>query len=386
MDFDLTAEQVALVDLAAKIADERFAPQTLEWDRAYTFIPDEDRAFLANQGFFGMTLPADVGGGEAELLDALLVIEQLAKRNQVASFQVFEATTGAARVIDLHGTPEQRQRFLPDIAQGKKTMAVSISEPEAGSAATDMTTRARRDGDGYVLNGVKRWCSGGGHAELYLVYVRLAETPGAKGIGAIVVEAGTEGFTYGPQERMMGFHGIPSADLFFDDVRVPAENLVIDAGGFGKLFSTFSIERLGNATHSVAIGQACLDRASKFVQERSQFGRELVEFQAVQLALADMIVDVEAARLLLYRAAARAGRGAPDPYEASVAKTFANDMAKRVSESAVQLLGGYGYHPDYHVERHHRDAQGWAIAGGTRTMQRLRIASSYLGRRFDLRR
>lgn len=386
MDLDLTDDQIALRELAARVAEERFADRAQEWDRDFTFLPDEDRAFLGSLGFLGITLPEEVGGGGAPLLDALIVIEELAKRNQVASFQVFEGTTGAARVIDLHGTPEQRARFLPPIVDGTKTMAVSISEPEAGSAATDMTTRAERVGDTYVINGTKRWCSGGGHAELYLVYLRLGDAPGAKGIGAIVVEAGTPGLTYGPQERMMGFHGVPSADLFFEDVVVPAENLVIDAGGFGRLFSTFSIERLGNATHSLAIGQACVDRVSAYVQERSQFGKELIEFQSVQLALADMIIDVEAARLLVYRAAARAGRGTPDPREASIAKSFANDMAKRVSDAAVQLHGGYGYHPDYHVERHHRDAHGWAIAGGTRTMQRMRIASEHLGRRFDQRR
>jgi butyryl-CoA dehydrogenase len=386
VDLDLTDEQRALRELAAQVAEERFADRAIDWDREFTFIPDEDRRLLASLGFLGISLPSDVGGADGSLLDALLVIEELAKRNQVASFQVFEATTGAARVIDLHGTPEQRARFLPHIVDGTKTMAVSISEAEAGSAATDMATTARRDGDSYVINGTKRWCSGGGHAELYLVYVRLSDVPGAKGIGAIVVEAERDGFTFGPQERMMGFHGVPSADLFFDDVRVPAENLVVDAGGFNRLFSTFSIERLGNATHSLAIGQACVDRVSQYVQERKQFGKELIEFQAVQLSLADMIIDVEAARLLVWRAAARADRGTPDPLEASIAKSFANDMAKRVSDLAVQLHGGYGYHPDYHVERHHRDAHGWAIAGGTRTMQRMRIVSEHLGRRFDQRR
>ena len=183
----------------------------------------------------------------------------------------------------------------------------------------------------------------------------------------------------------MGFRGIPSADMFLDNVRVPAKNLIIPAGGFKQLFEAFSIERLGNSTMSLAIGQACVDRTAAYVQERHQFGKPIIEFQTVQEQLADMILQVEAARLLIWRAAAAAGRGTPDPLQASMAKCFSNEMAKGVSDKAVMLHGGYGYHPDYHVERHHRDAHGWALGGGTPTIQRTRIISQYLGRRFDQR-
>ena len=183
----------------------------------------------------------------------------------------------------------------------------------------------------------------------------------------------------------MGFHGIASADIFLDDVRVPAGNLIVREGGFRRLFTAFSIERLGNTTMSLAICQAALDRAARYVQERDQFGRPLVDFQLVQASLADMIMSTEAARLLLYRAAANAGNGAPEPLEASIAKCFTNEAAKKVSDLAVQLLGGYGYTDEYDVERYHRDAHGWAIAGGTLNMQRIRIVSEYLGRRFEQR-
>jgi butyryl-CoA dehydrogenase len=191
--------------------------------------------------------------------------------------------------------------------------------------------------------------------------------------------------TFGLQERMMGFHGIASADMFLDEVRVPAANLIVSEGGFGRLFTAFSIERLGNTTMSLAICQGSLDRATAYVEERMQFGRRLAEFQLVQAALADMVIQTEAARLLLYRAAENAGMGAPNALEASIAKCFTNEAAKRVSDAAVQLLGGYGYTEEYDVERYHRDAHGWAIAGGTPNMQRIRIASEYLGRRFDQR-
>jgi alkylation response protein AidB-like acyl-CoA dehydrogenase len=385
IDFSLSEDQLALREAAGRVADEVYAPLVLEWDQAGTFVPNVERKRLADLGFLGIALPEEYGGGGAELLDALIVIEEIAKRNQIAAFQVFESNTGPTRVIELFGTEEQRQRLLPPIIDGEVTLAVAISEPDAGSAATDMTTSARLDGDDYVINGMKRWCSGGGHAEQYLVYVRLNEALGAKSIGALVVDHDTPGLTFGPQERLLGFHGIPSADMFFDNVRVPAENLIVDAGGFGKLFRAFSIERLGNTTMSLAIGQACLDRTARYVQERRQFGKPIIEFQTVQTALADMIMQVEATRLLLYRAAAKAGRGTPEPLEASMAKCYANEMAKKVSDIAIQLHGGYGYHPEYHVERYHRDAHGWALGGGTPTIQRIRIVSEYLGRSFDQR-
>jgi butyryl-CoA dehydrogenase len=385
IDFTLSDEQQALRDAAARLAGEVYAPKTLEWDEHRTFLPNEERTRLAELGYLGMGLPEEYGGGGADLFDSLLVIEEIAKENQVAAFQVFEANTGPARVIDLFGTDEQKARFLPPIIEGQKTMAVAISEPDAGSAATDITTKAVRDGDDYVVTGMKRWCSGGGHAEQYLVYVRLTEELGSKAIGAVVIDAGTPGFTCGPQERLMGFRGIPSADLFFDDVRIPAENVVVGPGGFRKLFTAFSIERLGNATMALAIGQACLDRTAAYVEERRQFGKDIVEFQAVQLALADMIMQVEASRLLIWKASSKAGRGAPDPLEASVAKCYANEMAKKVSDLAMQLHGGNGYSLEYGIERYHRDAHGWAMGGGTPTIQRIRIVSQYLGRAFNQR-
>ena len=183
----------------------------------------------------------------------------------------------------------------------------------------------------------------------------------------------------------MGFRGVASADLYFDDVRIPIENMIVGKGGFRQLFTAFSIERLGNATMSLAIGQSALERTAAYIQERKQFGRELAEFQMVQGQLADMLMQVEAARLLIFRAAEHAGTGAPVALEASLAKCFSNEMAKKVSDLAIQLHGGYGYSAEYEVERLHRDAHGWALAGGTPTVQRLRIASEYLGRRFSQR-
>ena len=384
--FELTEEQRDLRDLAAQVAREVYAPKAIEWDRERTHFPAEERKRLADLGLLALPLPEEHGGGGRPLYDALIVIEELAKANAIAAFSVFEASTGPARVIDLFGTEEQRKQFLPPVAQGDVTIAIAISEPDAGSAATDVSTTARIEGDEVVINGAKRWSSGAGFAEQYLVYVRLGSAPGGKGMGAVLVGKETPGLTFGPQERLMGHRGIGSADMFFDDVRVPVENLIVPEGGFNKLFTAFSIERLGNSTMSLALGQAALDRTAAYVQERKQFGKEIVEFQTVQANLADMVVQVEAARLLIRRAAENAGYGPPDPLEASTAKCFANEMAKKVTDMAMQLHGGYGFSDEYEVERMHRDAHGWAIAGGTPSIQRTRIASEYLKRRFDQRR
>jgi alkylation response protein AidB-like acyl-CoA dehydrogenase len=382
---EFTDEQTELREMAARLAREQYAPHAQEWDDARAPLPDTERRRLADLGLLGIALPEEYGGGGRPLLDALIVLEELAKAAPQAAWPVFEASTGPARVVHLFGTDAQKERLLPPIAAGEKTLAVAISEADAGSAATDATTKARIEGDQVVIDGVKRWCSGAGHAEQYLVYVRLADRSGAGGIGAVVVDKGTPGLSFGARERLMGFRGVASADMFFDDVHVPVENVIVEAGGFKRLFTAFSIERMGNATSSLAIGQAALDRTAAYVQERRQFGKEIAEFQMVQAALADMVMQVEAARLLIYRAARNAGTGAPVPLEASIAKCFANEMAKKVSDLAIQLHGGYGYSAEYDVERMHRDAHGWALAGGTTNLQRIRIASEFLGRRFDQR-
>jgi len=387
LDFGLTDDQLELRALAREVAQDVYEPKAAQWDLSGEHLPDSERLRLAGLDLLGITLPEEHGGGGGRpLLDALIVIEEIAKCCQLAAFPIFEASTGPARVIDLFGSEEQKARLLPPVVRGEKTIAVAISEPDAGSAATDMKLRARFVGDRIELNGYKRWCSGAGQAEQYLVYARFDEGgTGSSGIGAVLVEKESEGLSFGPQERLMGFHGVPSADMIFEGVLVPIENLIVPKGGFRKLFTAFSIERLGNATMSLAIGQACLDRSAQYVRERRQFGRPVIDYQLVQSALANMVMQVDAARLLIHRAAAGAGRGAPRTLEASVAKCFANEMAKQVSDLAIQLHGGYGYSVEYGVERRHRDAHGWAIAGGTTNMQRVRIASEFLGLRFDQR-
>lgn len=382
---NLTEEQQELRDLARQVAREKYAPFARQWDTDRTPMPIEERRNIAKLGLLALPLPEEYGGGGRPLLDALIVQEEFGRANPLAAWPIFEASAGPARVIHLFGTEEQKQRFLPPVAAGDVTIAICISEPDAGSAATDVTTKARIEGDEVVINGNKRWSSGAGHAEQYLVYVRFGDTPGGRGMGAVLVPKETPGLSFGPQEQLMGHRGVGSADMSFEDVRVPVENIIIAEGGFNQLFTAFSIERLGNSTACLAIAQEALDRTARYVQERKQFGKEIVEFQMVQAGLADMVVQVEAARLLIWRAAANAGSGAPDTLEASIAKCYANEMVKRVTDAAIQLHGGYGYSAEYEIERMHRDAVGWAIAGGTPAIQRTRIASEFLGRRFDQR-
>jgi alkylation response protein AidB-like acyl-CoA dehydrogenase len=385
LDFGLSEDQIELRSLARRLAKEVYEPQAAGWDAAATHLPDSERVRLASLDLLGITLPQEYGGGGRPLLDALIVIEELAKSCQLAAFPVFEASVGPARVIDLFGTEQQKAALLPPVTRGEKTIAVAISEADAGSAATDVQIRAEIHGDEIEINGAKRWSSGAGAAEQYLVYVRFGDKQGGKGVDAVVVDNDTPGLSFGPQERLMGFRGIPSADMFFDHVRIPLSRMIVPVGGFRRLFTAFSIERMGNATMSLAIGQSSLDRSARYVQERHQFGKPVIEFQLVQATLANMVMQVDASRMLIYRAASNAGNGAPDTLEASIAKCFANEMAKQVSDMAIQLHGGYGYSVEYSVERLHRDAHGWAIAGGTTNMQRIRIASEFLGRRFDQR-
>jgi alkylation response protein AidB-like acyl-CoA dehydrogenase len=371
--------------VAAQVAKERYAARADEWDAGRVPFPDAERRYLGTLGYLGIALPERFGGAGGSVRDALIVIEELAKVCRPAAFQVFEANVGAAQALDRLGTEEQRERYLPAIVRGDATMAVAISEPDAGSAATDLSTRAVQTADGYAVTGSKRWISGGGEAEFYLVYARMSDVPGAKGIGALIVGKDAPGVSFGAQEKLMGFRGIPSADISFDGVAVPAEDVLVGPGRFRDLFGCFSIERLGNTTMSLALGQAALDRSVAYVRERRQFGRPIADFQATQLTIADMLMQVTSARLLLDQAVQDADDGPPDALKVSLAKCAANEMAKRVTDQAMQLHGGNGYTEEYGLERLHRDAHGWAIAGGTPTIQRIRIASEYIGRAFDQR-
>ncbi|MEE4153163.1 MAG: acyl-CoA dehydrogenase family protein [Erythrobacter sp.] len=388
MHFQLTDEQRELQETARKFAAAELPALARDMEASdYPVPPDMLRAY-GEMGFLGINLPAEYGGLGLGHLEALLVLEEFAKISNAVAFPVFEALTGPVRTIEKFGSEAMKARVIPEVIRGEAIVAVSMSEPDAGTALTDLATRAVPEGEGYRITGTKRWTSGGGHSDYYVTYCRLSDDPGAKGIGAVLIEKGMAGVSFGKREELLGFRGIPTADIVLDNVAVPGENLIIGAGGFARLMSAFGLERCGNATQSLGVAAATLEAATQYVQERHAFGKPIVDFQAVQLKLAEMAMKVEAARLLIHRAAANAAHepdGLPTVYESSIAKCFANEMVREVTAMGVQVMGGYGYHKEYGMEQRLRDGFGWGIAGGTTDVQKTNIAAALIGRRFNQR-
>lgn len=386
MDFRLSDDQEQLRDAARE-----FARAELKDVAAACEINAEppSRALVkryAELGFLGVNIPAEYGGLGLGNLEALLIVEEFAKISSAVAFPVFESCVGPVKAIEHFGAAALKEKVIPAVCKGDMVVAIAMSEPDAGSALTDLKTKAVSRGGKVVVNGMKRWCSGGGHADGYVVYARMSEDSGARGIGAVFVEKGMKGLSFGAQENLMGFRGVPSSDLYFEDVEVPLENVVVPAGGFGKLMEAFDLERCGNATMALGQASGALEDVVAYVQERRQFGKPIVDFQAVQLRLAEMQMRVEAARLLIHRVACNAQLGLPSILDSSVAKCFANEIAREVTGSAVQLMGAYGYSREYGMERRLRDAWGWGIAGGAIDIQKVNIASAMIGRRFDQRK
>lgn len=385
MDFGLSEQQRELQEAARKFARAELPDLARELERNDAPVPHNMLRRYGELGFLGINLPEQYGGMGLSHLDALLVLEEFAQISVAVAFPVFEALTGPVRTIEHFGSDALKAKILPEVIRGEKIVAVAMSEPDAGTALTDLTTSARLDGDDIVINGRKRWSSGAGHSEYYITYCRFDDLPGAKGIGAVLVEKDDAGVSFGKREELMGFRGIPSADVFLDDVRVPKDNLIIGAGGFGQLMSAFGLERCGNATMGLGVAAAALEDALAYTQEREAFGKPIVDFQAVQMKLAEMAMKVDAARLLIWRAAANAKDGLPTVYESSLAKCFSNEIVRDVTQLGVQVMGGYGYSKDYPMEQRLRDGFAWGIAGGTTDVQKTNITAAMIGRRFNQR-
>jgi len=383
MDFNFDKEQQMLVDTLKKMAKrEKYKELAVEIDRTGVF-PHDLMAKYAEMGLLGMTLSTEYGGGGQPSINAILAIEELAKISPMIAAPVFESNIGPVRVIDKFGTEEQKKSIIPGVCKGELSVSVCMTEPEAGSDLTSLKTKVVEDGDGYILNGRKTFITGGGEASHYMVYTRFGDTPGYKGIGGVIVEKGMPGFTFGKQEEFMGLRGMPSCDLIFEDVRIPKENVVIKEGAFRNLMSTFDIERCGNAAMCLGVAAGALEEAKLYSLERKAFGRPICEFQDVQNRLVNAAMKLDAARLLVYRAATGAGRGFPSMYESAMGKCFANEMVVDVTCEAMSILGGYGYSKEFPLERMHRDALAWRVAGGTVQMLRITMASILLSRRFD---
>jgi len=385
MDLQLNEEQRMLKTLVHELAEKELWAKEKEWEDSGQHVPPDYVKKLASLGLLGIALPKEYGGSGLTALEAVIATEEAARASPRVGRIIFESNLGPVRVVEQFGSTEQKRKYIPPVCNGDFLIGVAMTEPEAGSALTDLKTRAILDGDHYIVNGQKRFVTGAPNCGAYIVYVRLSEQRGAKGIGALIVDRDAPGLSFGSEEKFLGLHA-PRCDMFFDDCRIPKANLVVGEGGFSKLMTAFDLQRCGNAAQCLGIAQGALEIAMAYSQERHQFGRPICEFQAVQFMLADMALKVEAARLLIYRAAASAGTGLARPLDAMLAKCFANEMVREVCGLAIQVLGGYGYSKAYPVERMFRDAWGYGIAGGTIQIQKIGIVSQLLGRRFGQRR
>jgi alkylation response protein AidB-like acyl-CoA dehydrogenase len=385
MDFNLNEQQQALQETVRKFAKKELQDIAKEIEKNDQPPGRDLLKRFAELGFLGVNLPVEYGGAGLSHFDAVLVLEEIAKISIAVAFPIFESSFGPALAISSFASLELKNTILPKVCSGDMVVAVSMSEPNAGSALTDLTTKAEIKQDKVILNGQKRWCSGAGHADAYVVYSRMSEEKGAKGIGAVLLEKNTKGFSFGKPENHMGFRGVPSADMYFDNVEIPLKNIIVPAGGFKKLMEAFDLERCGNTTMSLACAQSSYDYALNYIQERKQFGKAIIDFQAVQLQLAEIKMKLDASRLLLYRAVVNADRDLPSVADSSIAKCFANEIAREVTGKCVQLMGGYGYSKEYPIEQKMRDAWGWGIAGGSIDIQKTNIASALVGRRFNQR-
>lgn len=379
MDFQLDEQDRLLQQTARELALREFA------ENAYSYVKTEEyprrsMKVLADHGMMGMTVREPHGGGRS-LFEACLVMEQISQVCPHSGDVVQMGNMGPIRVIDELGDAEQKTRFLPSLCAGEKIISISMSEADVGSAATDLKTAARYDGDSVIIDGQKAYSSNAPHADLFVVYVRFG--PRTRDCGAVVVETGSQGFTKGKIERYMS--GEAHCTLHFDSARIPKENVLVDSEGFRVLMPVFNVERLGNATRCLALAQAAYDLAVSYTQERYQFGRPLCEFQGVQWMVADMRVKLEAARLLLYRALSNTRVGLPSVIETTSAKLYCNEMACQVADDAIQLHGALGYSTDMPLEYLYRKIRGWSIAGGTVQILRNRLASEIYGRSFSQR-
>lgn len=379
MDFQLSEYQTDLVVATRDLARRRFGPA------AYTHqdgvLPREYLTFLAEQGLAGITIPEADGGQGGKLLDAVLAIETIAQVCPTAGDCIQALNFGAIQQVARHGSADQKARYLAPALRGERLLSIAMSEPEAGSAVTDLRARARIDGEQVVVDGQKIFTTNAATADDFVVWVKFGER--TRDAGAVIVERTSPGLTVDSSHRFMS--GERYGMLYLDDCRVPAANVLLAENGFRKMLAVFNVERLGNAARSLALGQAAFDLAVGYAKERRQFGRRLCEFQGLQWRFAEMKLKLDAARLLLYRAAANADAGLPSELEASLAKLACNRAGFEVANDALQVFGGYGYDQEAAVNYIFRRTRGWMIAGGTVEQMLNRIANEVFGESFPQR-
>ncbi|MGB6183237.1 MAG: acyl-CoA dehydrogenase family protein [Rhodococcus sp. (in: high G+C Gram-positive bacteria)] len=370
----------ALVDSVRAFAKRHLADGALEraHDPGYSW---DIARLLGAQDLLGLTIAEKDGGQGATLADAVAVIQEVARSCPKSADILQAGNFGAIRTFAEFGTEEQKNKYLPNLLSGNALISLGMSEPGAGSAATELETSVTEDGDGYRLNGTKIWGTHSVDATLFLIYVRFG--PGTRNIGSVLVERGAEGLSFGKPSNYMS--GEQWCQLYFDNVWVPRENILLGPGGFKKQMSGFNVERIGNASRALALGRLAFDTARAHVSERTQFGRTLNEFQGLQWKFAEVAVALDGAELLLERAVRNAAAGLPSAYETSVAKLAANEAGFLAANEAMQAMGALGYSSESLVEYCMRRTRGWMIAGGSIEMLKNRIAEEVFDRKFSQR-
>jgi alkylation response protein AidB-like acyl-CoA dehydrogenase len=376
--YQLADEHEELRAAVRSLAEKEIAPYAAEVDENERY-PAEARDALARAGFNAVHIPEEYGGQGADAVSACIVIEEIARVDASASLIPAVNKLGTLPLL-LAGSEELKRRYLPPVARGDAMFSYCLSEPDAGSDAAGMKTRADRDGDAWVLNGVKRWITNAGVSEYYTVFAITDPAARSRGISAFVVERSDPGVSFGAPEKKLGIKGSPTREVYLDNVRIPADRIIGEPGtGFSTAMRTLDHTRVTIAAQALGIAQGALDFALGYVQERKQFGRAIADFQGIQFMLADMGMKLEAARQLTYAAAAKSERGDADlTYFGAAAKCFASDAAMSITTDAVQLLGGYGYTRDFPLERMMRDAKITQIYEGTNQVQRIVMARQLL--------
>ncbi len=370
LNYLLTEEQKMIKDLAHKIAEEKIRPVAAEHDKTEEF-PWEVMKVIAESDLFGLFIPEEYGGMGVNVMNLCLATEELSRACGGIAVCYAASALGTFPIV-LFGNDAQKKKYLPDLAKGKKIAAFGLTEPEAGSDAGSIKTTARKEGNHYVLNGVKHFITNGGDAETYTVVAMTDKNKGARGASAFIVEKGTKGFTFGKKEDKLGIRASSTMELIFNDCKVPAENLLAKEGmGFIVTMRTFDMSRPGVAAQALGIAQGAMELAVKYARQRHQFGRPISSNQGIQWMFADMATEVEAARALVYASARAVDAGDKDVSSASaMAKLFASDIAFKVCDMALQIHGGYGYMKDYPIEKYLRDAKITQIYEGTNQIQR----------------
>ena len=380
MDFKPTEEQQMVRETIRDFALAELAPGVADRDEKEIF-PAEAIKKLGELGFMGINVPEELGGAGLDLISYCIVIEELGRVDASTAIVISIHNSLVVYPTELFSNDEQKERFLRPLVKGDLLGAYSLTEPDAGSDAGSMKTRAVRDGDHYVLNGSKIFTSTGDNCDLLLVFVSTNPEEGSRGISAIFVEKGTPGFIVGKHERKLGIRGCETVAISFEDCRVPVANLLGEEGmGFKIALTALDSGRIGVASQALGIAQACIDESVKYSAERVQFGRPIAKFQAIRFKIARMATETEAARLLLYSAAARKDRKERFSKEAAMAKLYCSELAVRSALEAVQIFGGYGYTKDYPVERFLRDSKITTIYEGTNEVMHMVIADQVMGR------